>query len=71
VIVAPPLSEGAVYVTVTDVAPALEAVPIVGAAGTPATTAEVEFEFAPAEPTELVAVTEQRIVCPTYAVCTT
>jgi hypothetical protein len=56
------LSEGAVYVTVTDVAPALEAVPIVGAAGTFAAMAAVEFEFARTAEIALVAVTTQRIV---------
>jgi hypothetical protein len=63
--VAPPLSAEAVYVTVQLFAPALVAVPIVGAAGTPAATAAVDAEFAEADPIELVAVTTQRSVCPT------
>lgn len=65
VMVAPPLSAGAVYVTVALVAPALEAVPIVGAAGTFAAMAAVEFEFALTAEITLVAVTTQRIVWPT------
>jgi len=62
VIVAPPLSVGAVYVTVALVAPAFVAVPINGAVGTPAVTADVEFELALTAAIELVAVTTQRIV---------
>jgi hypothetical protein len=60
-----------VYVTVQLVVDATAAVPIVGAAGTLAATAEVAAEFAETELVELVAVTTQRRVCPTYVVATT
>jgi hypothetical protein len=62
VIVAPPLFDGAVYETVAVVVLVAVAVPIVGANGTFAVTAEVEFEFALTALTTLVAVTTQRIV---------
>ena len=67
VIVAPPLLAGAVYATVAVLDPVAVAVPIVGAPGTVAATVAVLFELAEAEPTELVAVTTQRIVLPTSA----
>jgi hypothetical protein len=60
VIVAPPLDAGAVHATVTDVALATVAVPIVGAPGAVAGVAGVaEFDAADATdvPTEFVAVT--------------
>jgi hypothetical protein len=47
--------------------PEIVAVPIVGAPGTAAETAAVEFEFALTADTALVAVTTQRIVLPTSA----
>jgi hypothetical protein len=58
VIVAPPFDAGAVQATVTDVALADVAVPIVGAPGTVA-AGVAEFDAADATdvPTELVAVT--------------
>ena len=58
VIVAPPLEPGVVHATVTDVALATVAVPIVGASGTVA-AGVTEFDAADATdvPTEFVAVT--------------
>ena len=57
-IVAPPLDPGAVQATVTDVAPAFVAVPIVGAPGT-VTTGVTEFDAPDAAdvPVVFVAVT--------------
>jgi hypothetical protein len=71
VMVAPPSLAGAVYATVAVVDPVAVAVPIVGAPGTVAATVAVEFEFALATPTALVAVTTQRIVLPTSAATNT
>jgi hypothetical protein len=61
------LLAGAVYATVAVVDPVAVAVPIVGAPGTVAATEAVEFEFADTAPTELVAVTTQRMVLPASA----
>jgi hypothetical protein len=60
-----------VYVTVAVVAPVCVAVPIVGAAGTFAAIAAVEFEFALTADIALVAVTTQRIVLATSAATNT
>ena len=56
VIVAPPLDPGAVHATVTDVAPAFVAVPIVGAPGTVAGVTELDAVDKLDVPAELVAV---------------
>jgi hypothetical protein len=71
VIVAPPLLAGAVNATVAVVDPVAVAVPIVGAPGTVAATAEVAFEFALTAPSGFVAVTTQRIVLPASALTNT
>ena len=56
VIVAPPLDPGAVHATVTDVALATVAVPIVGAPGTVADVTELDAVDKPDVPAEFVAV---------------
>jgi len=56
VIVAPPLDPGAVHATVTDVAPAFVAVPIVGAPGTVFGVTEADAVDKPDVPAEFVAV---------------
>ena len=55
-IVAPPLDAGAVHATVTDVALAMVAVPIVGAPGTVAGVTEADALDKPDVPAEFVAV---------------
>ena len=57
VIVAPPLDDGAVHVTVTDVELAIVAMPIVGAPGTVAGVTEFDAADATDVPAEFVAVT--------------
>ena len=54
--VAPPLDAGAVHATVTDVALATVAVPIVGAPGTVADVTEADATDKPDVPAEFVAV---------------
>jgi len=64
VIVAPPLDAGAVQATVTDVAPADVAVPIVGASGTVAGVTEVDAVDKLDVPKEFVAVVLKKYVVP-------
>jgi hypothetical protein len=71
VIVAPPLSVGAVNATVAEVDEVAVAVPIVGANGTTAVIAVVLFELANTAPPLLVAVTTHRMVDPEYVGSTT
>lgn len=65
VMVAPPLSAGAVKATVAVVEEVAVAVPIVGASGVLAVTALVVLDVAAVDPYVFVAVTWQVIVCPT------
>ena len=67
VIVAPPLSEGGVNATVAVDVPVAVAVPIVGANGTLAATADVELEVPFALPWVFVPVTTQLIADPASA----
>jgi hypothetical protein len=64
VIVAPPLDAGAVQATVTDVALATVAVPIVGAPGTVAGVTEADALDKPDVPAEFVAVVLKKYVVP-------
>jgi hypothetical protein len=64
VIVAPPFDDGAVHATVTDVALASVAVPIVGAPGTVAGLTELDAADKPDVPTELVAVVLKKYAVP-------
>ena len=64
VIVSPPLEAGAVQATVTEVALATVAVPIVGAPGTSAGVTELDALDKPDVPAELVAVALKKYVVP-------
>jgi len=64
VIVAPPLDPGAVQATVTDVALAIVAVPIVGAPGTVAGVTELDAVDKADVPAEFVAVVLKKYVVP-------
>ena len=63
-IVAPPLDAGVVHATVTDVALATVAVPIVGAPGTVAGVTEADALDKPDVPAEFVAVVLKKYVVP-------